>query len=83
MISYFLTKILIGNYEYKDKLHNKYVYTMTKKSSLTFLKLFICAVILFSQILFAVNIFLSYIQYRLTYTVIGVVVVLFLESMSI
>lgn len=47
MISYFLTKILIGNYEYKDKLHNKYVYTMTKKSSLTFLKLFICAVILF------------------------------------
>lgn len=49
---------------------------MTKKSSLTFLKLFICALILFSQILIAVNIFLSYIQCRLTYTVICVVEVL-------
>lgn len=59
MISYFLTKILIGNYEYKDKLHNKYIYTMTKKSSLTFLKLFICAVILFLKYWLLLTYFLA------------------------
>lgn len=83
-VTRFHTFLKILNGSYKDKLQKYvHVYTMTKKSSLTFLILFICAVILFSQILIAVNTFLSYIQYRLTCTVIGVVVVLFLESMSI
>lgn len=56
---------------------------MTKTRISYFPQTLYCAVFFFPQILIAVNIFLSYIQYRLTYMVIGVFVVLFLEPMLI